>query len=177
MIFLESSPRELTKELMTTRAVQIIITCLIAMLVAQILKVIIFSIRHKKFEIRYFFTTGGLPSSHSSLCVCLCVLLGMLQFHDENQLSWAFAVAVVVSSVIMYDAMGVRLEASKHAKILNRLKDELDDELSEEEKQEYYGKKGKLKEMLGHRGIEVLVGALLGAGVGFAGFGIVMMIS
>ena len=73
--------------------------------------------------------------------------------------------------------MGVRLEASKHAKILNRLKDELDDELSEEEKQEYYGKKGKLKEMLGHRGIEVLVGALLGAGVGFAGFGIVMMIS
>ncbi len=174
MIFLESSPRKLTEELMTTRAVQIIITCLIAMLVAQILKVIIFSIRHKKFEIRYFFTTGGLPSSHSSLCVCLCVILGMLQFHDENQLSWAFAVACVVSSVIMYDAMGVRLEASKHAKILNRFADQL----TEEEKQEYgYGKKGKLKEMLGHRGVEVLVGGILGAGVGFMGFGIILMIS
>ena len=97
----------------------------------------------------------------------------MLQFHDENQLSWAFAVAVVVSSVIMYDAMGVRLEASKHARILNRLADEL----TEEEIQEYYGKKGKLKEMLGHRGIEVLVGGLLGAGIGFAGFGIILMIS
>ena len=158
---------------MTTRAVQIIITCLIAMLVAQLLKVVIFSIKHKKFEPRFIFTTGGLPSSHSSLCVCLCVLLGMLQFHDENQLSWAFAVAVVVSSVIMYDAMGVRLEASKHARILNRLADEL----TEEEIQEYYGKKGKLKEMLGHRGIEVLVGGLLGAGIGFAGFGIILMIS
>lgn len=176
-MFLETKASELTKELMTTRAVQIIITCLIAMFMAQVLKVIIFSIRDKKFEIKMFFTTGGLPSSHSSLCVCLCVILGMLQFHDEHQLSWAFAVAVVLSSIVLYDAMGVRLEASKHAKILNRLKDELDDELSEEEKQEYYGKKGKLKEMLGHRGIEVLVGALLGAGVGFAGFGIVMMIS
>ena len=173
MIFLENSPKELTKELMTTRAVQIIITCLIAMLVAQLLKVVIFSIKHKKFEPRFIFTTGGLPSSHSSLCVCLCVHLGMLQFHDENQLSWAFAVAVVVSSVIMYDAMGVRLEASKHARILNRLADEL----TEEEIQEYYGKKGKLKEMLGHRGIEVLVGGLLGAGIGFAGFGIILMIS
>ena len=165
--------KELSKELMTTRAVQIIITCLVAMFMAQVLKVIIFSIRDKKFEIKMFFTTGGLPSSHSSLCVCLCVILGMLQFHDENRLTWAFAVAVVLSSVVLYDAMGVRLEASKHAKILNRLSDEL----SEEEKEEFYGKKGKLKEMLGHRGIEVLVGALLGAGVGFAGFGIVMMIS
>lgn len=174
MVFLESNFSKLTKEIMTTIAVQIIITCLIAMFFAQLLKVIIFSIKHKKFELKYFFTTGGLPSSHSSLCVCLCVLVGMLQFHYEDQLSWEFAIAVVVSSVIMYDAMGVRLEASKHARILNKFAAELTDE----EKQEYgYGKKGKLKEMLGHRGVEVLVGGLLGAGIGFAGFGIIMMIS
>ncbi len=159
------------KKLMTTRAMQIIICCLIAMFAAQLMKVVIYSIKNKKFEYKMFFTTGGLPSSHSSLCVCLCVVLGMLQYHDESQLTWAFAVAVVVSMVVMYDAMGVRLEASKHAKILNKLADELPDD----EKRSLYGKKGKLKEMLGHRGIEVLAGAVLGVAIGFAGFGIIMM--
>ena len=168
----EKKFEELTKELMTTRAMQIIICCLISMWVAQLLKVIIFSIKHKKFEFRMFFTTGGLPSSHSSLCVTLCVLLGMLQYHDLNQLDWAFAVAVVLSMIVMYDAMGVRLEASKHAKILNRLAEDM----PEDEKEDLYGKKGKLKEMLGHRGIEVLAGAILGVAVGFAGFGVIMMI-
>lgn len=158
--------------LMTMRAMQIIICCLISMFLAQFIKVIIYSIKKRRFEYKMFFTTGGLPSSHSSLCVSLCVLLGMLQYHDENRLSWAFAVAVVVSMVVMYDAMGVRLEASKHAKILNRLADEI----PVDEKEDLYGRKGKLKEMLGHRGVEVLAGAALGVAVGFAGFGIIMMI-
>ena len=171
-MFLEEVPIIDPKQIMTTRAMQIIICCLIAMFSAQLIKVIIYSIKNKRFEYRMFFTTGGLPSSHSSLCVCLCVVLGMLQYHDEGQLTWAFAVAVVVSMVVMYDAMGVRLEASKHAKILNRLADEIPDE----EKRSLYGKKGKLKEMLGHRGAEVLAGAALGVAVGFAGFGIIMMI-
>jgi len=171
-MFLEEVPIIDPKLIMTTRAMQIIICCLIAMFSAQLIKVIIYSIKNKKLEYRMFFTTGGLPSSHSSLCVCLCVVLGMLQYHDEGQLTWAFAVAVVVSMVVMYDAMGVRLEASKHAKILNRLADEIPDE----EKRSLYGKKGKLKEMLGHRGVEVLAGAALGVAVGFAGFGIIMMI-
>ncbi len=171
-MFLEEVPIIDPKQIMTTRAMQIIICCLIAMFSAQLIKVIIYSIKNKRFEYRMFFTTGGLPSSHSSLCVCLCVVLGMLQYHDEGQLTWAFAVAVVVSMVVMYDAMGVRLEASKHAKILNRLADEIPDE----EKRSLYGKKGKLKEMLGHRGVEVLAGAALGVAVGFAGFGIIMMI-
>jgi len=171
-MFLEEVPIIDPKLIMTTRAMQIIICCLIAMFSAQLIKVIIYSIKNKKLEYRMFFTTGGLPSSHSSLCVCLCVVLGMLQYHDEGQLTWAFAVAVVVSMVVMYDAMGVRLEASKHAKILNRLADEIPDE----EKRSLYGKKGKLKEMLGHRGVEVLAGAILGVSVGFAGFGIIMMI-
>lgn len=171
-MFLEEVPIIDPKLIMTTRAMQIIICCLIAMFSAQLIKVIIYSIKNKRFEYRMFFTTGGLPSSHSSLCVCLCVVLGMLQYHDEGQLTWAFAVAVVVSMVVMYDAMGVRLEASKHAKILNRLADEI----PAEEKRSLYGKKGKLKEMLGHRGVEVLAGAALGVAVGFAGFGIIMMI-
>ncbi len=161
-----------TLDILTTRAFQIIITCFIAMFLAQILKVIIYSIRHKRFMGRMFFTTGGLPSSHSALCVCLCIILGMLQYHDESRLTWAFAVSVVLASVVLYDAMGIRLEASKHAKILNKLAEDM----TEEEKNELYGKKGQLKEMLGHRGIEVLAGALLGVAVGFAGFGIVMMI-
>ena len=151
------------KGIITTRAIQIILISTIAMLMCQITKIIIYSIRYKKGMWRMFISTGGFPSSHSGLCISLCVALGMFQYHDlDGQLDWSFAVACVVTMVIIHDAMGVRLEASKHAKILNNLADAQG--LSEEEKLALgYGKKGHLKEMLGHKGIEVLGGVAIGA--------------
>ena len=69
--------------------------------------------------------------------------------------------------IVLHDAMGVRLEASKHAKILNNLASDM----TYEEKLELgYGEKGSLKEMLGHRAIEVLGGIIVGILVGIIGF-------
>ena len=92
----------------------------------------------------------------------------MFQWHDlDGKLDWSFAVAVIISVIVVHDAMGVRLEASKHAKILNNLAADM----PEEEKQKLgFGKKGRLKEMLGHKGLEVLGGIIIGIVSGLIGF-------
>ena len=112
-------------------------------------------------------STGGFPSSHTSLVVTLTLVIGMLQFHDLGYPDWAFAVSFVLTVITVHDAMGVRYEASKHAIILNNLAEDF----TEEEKKELgFGKKGKLKEMLGHKITEVVGGAIVGIIVGLVGF-------
>lgn len=140
---------------------------LFAMALCQVAKFVIYSIKFKKPVWYYLISTGGFPSSHSSFCVALCVSLGLFQFNVLGGLDWSFPVAVVFSMIVLHDAMGVRLEASKHAKILNNLTSEM----TYEEKLELgFGEKGSLKEMLGHRAIEVLGGIIVGAVIGLAGF-------
>ena len=101
------------------------------------------------------FTTGGMPSSHSSSTVTLATSVALLKgIHSVE-----FAIAAIFAIVTMYDATGVRQEAGKHAKILNRLLEERRlynaDEIQE------------LKEFLGHTPLEVLMGAILGIVIPF----------
>ena len=53
----------------------------------------------------------------------------------------------------MHDAMGVRLEAGKHARVLNQLLDLFSSDMKPEE---------TMKELLGHTPLQVTFGALLG---------------
>lgn len=153
-------------DLITNRAIQILIISLISMETCQILKFAISSIKYKKPKWYLLVSTGGFPSSHTSFCIALCISLGVFQWHDINMLDWSFAIAVVFSFIIIHDAMGVRLEASRHAKILNRI----DLDLTEEEREEIgFGKDGKLKEMLGHHAREVLGGIVVGIIIGVLG--------
>lgn len=161
---------EIGQELITTRGLQILIISFTAMFLCQFLKFAISSIRTKSAEWYLLCSTGGFPSSHTGFVVSLCICLGMFQWHDlGGKLDWSFPVAVVLSTIVIHDAMGVRLEASKHAKILNNMAKEA--ALSEEERKELgFGKKGELKEMLGHKGREVLGGAVIGTLIGLIGF-------
>lgn len=154
--------------LVTIRAIQILIISLISLLTAQMFKFVLYSIKENKFKWKLLYSTGGFPSSHSSFCVALVITLGMFQWHDLNgTLDWSFVVAVVFAIIVIHDAMGVRLEASKHAVILNRIASNLTDE---EKESLGFGKNGKLKEMLGHKATEVLGGIILGVIIGLIGF-------
>ena len=154
--------------LVNQRCMQIIILCLISMVVCQALKVVILSIRNRRFEWQPFFSTGGFPSSHTSTCITLTVSLFLFQMHDLNgMVDWSFAVSLIFSMIIIHDAMGVRYEASKHAKILNHITSDIPDD---EKKMIGFGKKLQLKEMLGHKGIEVLGGIVCGAVVAIIGY-------
>ena len=91
----------------------------------------------------------------------------LFQLHDTGMLDWSFCVALIFSIIVIHDAMGVRLEASKHAKILNNLTSEM---TVEEKRTIGFGKKGFLKEMLGHKSFEVAGGIFIGVLSAIIGF-------
>ncbi len=168
LFFLENQPTlsDQMRAIISSRTIQALIISVGTMLFCQVLKFIIFSIRNKRLEWHLLISTGGFPSSHTGFCVSLDASLLILQLNIDGKLDWSFAVAAVFSIIIIHDAMGVRLEASKHARILNKIADNL----TLEEKEELgYGRKGRLKEMLGHRFREVVGGFIVGIVAGVLG--------
>lgn len=130
----------------------ILIVAIVACLIAQALKLIVEIIQHGKLNFRVLFETGGMPSSHSALVTSLAFGVGQ----TEGWGSTMFAITSVFAVIVMYDAAGVRQAAGKQARILNQIIDELFTE-----KPEF--KEERLKELLGHTPVQVIVGSILGA--------------
>jgi hypothetical protein len=120
----------------------------------QTFKVIYDLITTKEFNFKRILGAGGMPSSHSAVVMALSTMIGK----DKGFDSAIFAVSLIFSIVVMYDAAGVRRAAGKQAKILNRIIQTPG--LSTGEVSE------KLVEVLGHTPIQVFVGALIGIIVG-----------
>lgn len=120
--------------------------------VAQVLKTLIHLLFTKKFVAERLVGSGGMPSSHSatvtSLATATCYIYGANSFE--------FAIALIFSIVVMYDAMGVRRETGIQAKVLNEILDAFADMGSDMSPQD------KLKEFVGHTPLQVLAGAILG---------------
>ena len=96
--------------------------------------------------------SGGMPSSHSATVCALATAAGM----KYGGGSFEFAISAMFAIVVMYDAMGVRRETGIQAKVLNEMMDLLTNmgkEMSAED---------RLKELVGHTPLQVLMGALLG---------------
>ena len=123
---------------------------LTAWLLAQIIKIPLDYFRTRKWNWALLLTTGGMPSSHSSLMTGTSHALG-LYYGFDNPL---FAVAVAITMVVVYDAAGVRRQAGIHAQRINVLFDELLHGHMLNEKD--------LREVLGHTPLEVVGGILLG---------------
>jgi acid phosphatase family membrane protein YuiD len=127
---------------------------LVAWAIAQALKVALTSVRERRLNLRVLAETGGMPSSHAAIVMGLTSAIGRL----NGLTSAPFAIALIFSVVVMYDAQGVRRAAGRQAAVLNRL---VDDMFSLRQ-----FKDDRLRELLGHTPFEVLVGAALGVAVG-----------
>ncbi len=127
----------------------LLMLAVVAWSTAQILKTILHLIMTKQFSGERLVGSGGMPSSHSALVCSLFVGTARL----EGLSSPLFAIAFVLAAIVMYDAMGVRLETGKQAQVLNKLMKDL---------KEPHDKELRLKEMVGHTPFQVLSGALLG---------------
>ena len=132
---------------------RILLAALLAWAVAQISKIIIELIQLHKLDIRRIVSSGGMPSSHSALVTGLATATARVAGID----SAAFAITVVLASIVMYDAAGVRRAVSIQARILNQMIDEAFQGHPFAEK--------RLRELIGHTPIQVLVGGLLGIGI------------
>ena len=129
---------------------KVLISALLAWLVAQLIKLIITLIKEKKLDFAKLIASGGMPSAHSSTVSALTVAVGELNGYDST----FFGISFVFALIIMYDAAGVRRAAGKQAQVLNKIVEELGNKNLHFEE--------RLKELLGHTPIEVFAGAILG---------------
>lgn len=145
-----------TKDLLVNLAGnKILYTVVSTWAITQTIKVIIGVIRERKFDFRWFVGTGGMPSSHAATVSALTTAVG-LSFGTESAL---FVVTGVFSLIVIFDAQGVRRSTGKQAEILNKMMNDI------------YWKhriqEDRLKELLGHAPLEVLVGTLTGIAIAF----------
>ena len=103
----------------------------------------------KKFNFKRIIGAGGMPSSHTAIVVSITTMVGRSQGIN----SVIFAVSLIFSLVVMYDACGVRRQAGKQARILNDIVNTPG--LSTVQVRE------KLVEALGHTPLQVIVGAIV----------------
>lgn len=136
---------------------KILISAASGWVIAQALKTLIHAWFTKSFVAERLVGGGGMPSSHSAT-VCALSTATAIQYGLG---SYEFAIAAIFSLVVMYDAIGVRQEAGKQAKVLNDMI-ELFTHMGKDidiEKQ--------LKEFIGHTPLQVFCGAILGIATAF----------
>ncbi|MCL6454407.1 MAG: divergent PAP2 family protein [Alicyclobacillus sp.] len=152
---------------------------LIAMVVAQVLKPILVMVQLRQVDWQRMRQSGGMPSSHTALVVALVVVLAR-HYGGDNP---ALTLALFVAAFVMYDAAGVRWQTGRQAAVLNRLLRDLQQhpqQISEEQQRIVREIQPLsvvkvpwwlidwpvLDEHVGHKPIEVLGGAIVGAIVG-----------
>jgi acid phosphatase family membrane protein YuiD len=122
---------------------------------AQILKSLVAMLRNrprtaKGILLNLFWTTGGMPSSHSAVVSALATSVGFVQGVDTP----LFIVTLFYAVIVIRDALGVRRAAGMQARAINQL-------LRNLSRDRKHGVK-PVKEIHGHTGPEVIVGALIG---------------
>lgn len=133
---------------------------------AQALKIPIHYAKTNEWKPNLFFSTGGMPSSHSAGVSSLTTYIGL----KKGVSSIEFALSLVYGMIVMYDAQGIRRQTGELTLKVNDL-DELIDKINEDDPVEFVEKSpDPLKEMLGHQPKEVLGGAILGALLGYTGY-------
>ena len=135
------------------REYRYIIVPIVTLVLAQLIKFTIESVDGHKWKWgRLLSGSGGMPSSHTSFTFSLATAIGI----GEGFTSPLYAISLVFSMVVAYDAMGLRMESGKQAATINHIMDEM------------FGKNAKvgfrkLKEELGHNPAEVVAGILFGS--------------
>ncbi|HLM84219.1 MAG TPA: divergent PAP2 family protein [Candidatus Bathyarchaeia archaeon] len=120
-------------------------------LFTQTLKFILFSAKNGlKFE--YFFTHGHMPSAHTAFVISTLTSIG----YYEGTNNGVFALAFIFAFIIIDDALRLRMYLGDQGRYLNMLVDQL-----QIDKRRF----PRLKERIGHRLNEVLIGGILGFGL------------
>lgn len=105
-------------------------------------------------DLRYLYASGGMPSVHSAVVTSLATW-ALIDGGPTNPL---FGFAAVFAAIVMYDSFGVRRSAGEQARTLNSLISDLARNGGLKNAEDY----NKLREILGHKPLEVIVGSVLG---------------
>ena len=136
-----------------------LVTALLSNILAQVLKTVVYYYRTGKWDFHWVIASGGFPSSHSSTVTALSLSIGIQEGFD----SAIFAVTTIFSFIVMYDACHVRYYSCKNIELTQQFVKDLremtglhfDDPIYQE----------KLKNVLGHKFVEVIGGFVVGLAV------------
>lgn len=116
--------------------------------IVQVTKFIVFSLKHG-WDWHYAMTHGHMPSAHTGFIVSLVTAVG---YYDGIH-TGAFAVAMALAIIVIDDAARLRMYMGDQGRYLNMLIRQLN--LEEDQFP-------RLKERMGHRVSEVIVGGIYG---------------
>lgn len=134
---------------------RVLLAAVLGWTIAQVMKVPLDYAHTRKINWSLLFSPGGMPSSHTALVSGTAHALGLYYGFDTS----AFAVAFTLAVVVIYDATGVRLQAGKHAALINKMIADLASGHPLKEEQ--------LREVLGHTPREAFMGMVLGVGIAY----------
>ncbi|RYR64035.1 hypothetical protein Ahy_A03g010186 isoform B [Arachis hypogaea] len=145
-----------------------LISSIVAFFIAQSIKFFTTWYKERRWDVKQFVGSGGMPSSHSATVTALTASVGFQEGFGGPLFATALVLALIVtiSSLplkqlglldrkVMYDATGVRLQAGRQAEVLNQIVYELPAEHPLAESR-------PLRELLGHTPPQVMAGGLLG---------------
>ena len=136
-----------------------LVTALLSNILAQVLKTVVYYYRTGKWDFHWVIASGGFPSSHSSTVTALSLSIGIQEGFDSAK----FDETTIYSFIVMYDACHVRYYSGKNIELTQQLVKDLremtglhfDDPIYQE----------KLKNVLGHKFVEVIGGFVVGLAV------------
>ena len=123
---------------------------IVACVIAQGIKIGVGVIQQRRFDFRWLFGTGGMPSTHAAGVTALSVAIGFQAGFDSP----LFAAVVAFTVLTLFDAQGVRRWSGRQAQVLNKMMEDM-----------YFKRRiqeQRLKELLGHTPIEVAAGMGVG---------------
>jgi len=124
-------------------------------IVAQGAKYLLVAIKHRNLsQIRQLYLSGNMPSAHSSTTIALATIVLL----RDGMNSGLFAVALLLAGITMYDAIMVRRSSGEQGEAIQQL-------IKEQKSKVALPRAAK-----GHKPLEVAVGAVLGAVIGFVVF-------
>lgn len=121
-------------------------------IITQFLKFII-AAAGGKLDFRYLYASGGMPSVHSAVVTSLATTA----FLVDGPQSPLFGITAILAAIVMYDSFGVRRSSGEQAMAINVILDSL-----EEDRIPLHHPQNRLRELLGHKPLEVTIGAGLG---------------
>lgn len=131
-----------------------LIAPIISFFAAQGIKFLIKITKNKKLETIDFFAYSDMPSSHTATIISMATIILL----KEGFRSPLFAMAVIVSAIVITDAMRLRSYVGLNSKAINSLM-----KRSEDKKEIGAIEHKELQEKIGHKPKDILAGALIGS--------------
>ncbi len=113
----------------------------------QIFKVVFYSFKNHRLEMRRLIHPGGMPSAHSAFVTTLTASIGLRSGFSSE----LFALAFVFSIIIIYDSIRLRGAVQVHSRLLARLCKLLPED-----------ERLPVSQFIGHTGPELTAGVLVG---------------